>query len=135
MLRHAVLNNGIFGIGDVLSEGGRASDDLVPVQYHLLPEATGCKDWITARVSTLGELHDMPARISASDEAASVEVMIPDAESRLLSDAAIDHACMTPTPAWARRRPRAAGEGSFLRLRATSIRRSRPHNPWHRVTV
>lgn len=34
-----VLNNGLYGVEDVLSERGHPYDDLAQVNYHLLPEA------------------------------------------------------------------------------------------------
>ena len=34
-----VLNNGIYGIEDVISERGHPYDDLASVNYHLLPAA------------------------------------------------------------------------------------------------
>lgn len=94
-----VLNNGIFGVEDVLSERGHVYDDLAPVQYHMLPEAMGCKDWISRRVATVGELEAALSEICVSDSAAYIEVMIPEGESQPLSDAAIDNAYKTRTPA------------------------------------
>lgn len=93
-----VLNNGIYGVEDILSERGHVYDDLAPLQYHLLPEAMGCKDWIARKVTTVGELEDALAAISSSDKAAYIEVMIPESESQPLSDALIDNAYKTRTP-------------------------------------
>ena len=94
-----VINNGIFGVEDVLSERGHVYDDLAPVQYHLLPAAMGCKDWMARRVTTVAELDAAITAINASDGAAYIEVMIPESESQPLSDAAIDNAYKTRTPA------------------------------------
>jgi indolepyruvate decarboxylase len=81
-----------------VSERGHVYDDIAPVQYHLLPEAMGCKDWLTRRVTTIGELEDALAAINASDSAAYIEVMIPESESQPLPAAAIDMAYKTRTP-------------------------------------
>ena len=93
-----VLNNGIYGVEDVVSERGHAYDDVAPVQYHLLPEAMGCKDWFTRRVSTIAELEDALAAISAGSTAAYIEVMIPESESQPMPDSAIDRTYKTRTP-------------------------------------
>jgi indolepyruvate decarboxylase len=93
-----VLNNRLYGIEDVVSERGHVYDDIAPVQYHLLPEAMGCKDWLTRRVTTIGELEDALVAIDASDSAAYIEVMIPESESQPLPAAAIDMAYKTRTP-------------------------------------
>lgn len=93
-----VLNNGIYGIEDVVSERGHVYDDLAPVQYHLLPEAMGCKGWFSRRVYTIGELEDALSAIEAGDTAAYIEVMIPESESQPLPDAAIDITYKTRTP-------------------------------------
>jgi indolepyruvate decarboxylase len=93
-----VLNNGIYGIEDVVSERGHVYDDIAPVQYHLLPEAMGCKGWISRRVSTIGEFEDALAAISAGDTAAYIEVMIPEGESQPLPGWVIDTTYKTGTP-------------------------------------
>jgi indolepyruvate decarboxylase len=77
-----VLNNGIYGVEDVLSEMGHEYDDLARVNYHQIPEAMGCKGWITGRASTVAELDAFIARIQASKAPAYIEVMIPAAESQ-----------------------------------------------------
>ena len=93
-----VLNNGIYGIEDVVSERGHAYDDIAPVQYHLLPEAMGCKGWIARRVSTIGELEDALAVVNSADAAAYIEVMIPESESQPLPSWVIDATYKTRTP-------------------------------------
>jgi indolepyruvate decarboxylase len=93
-----VLNNGIYGIEDVVSERGHVYDDIAPVQYHLLPAAMGCKGWLSRRVSNIGELEDALAAISAGDAAAYIEVMIPEAESQPLPGWVIDTTYKTGTP-------------------------------------
>ncbi len=95
-----VLNNGLYGIEDVISERGHEYDDLAPVQYHLLPEAFGCRGWLSTRVSTVAELDAALDAIEAHDGAAYVEVMIPDEESQPLPEEVLDRAykLQTPTP-------------------------------------
>jgi len=93
-----VLNNDIYGIEDVTSERGHAYDDLAPVNYHLLPEAFGCKGWLSAKVSTVAELDKGLDRIAAHDGAAYVEVMISNEESQPMSDAGIDRPYKLKTP-------------------------------------
>ena len=97
--RIIVLNNGLYGIEDVISERGHAYDDLAQVNYHLLPEAFGCKGWIVAKVRTNAELDAVLAKIAAEDAAAYVEVMIPEQESQPLPEAVIDSGYKLRTPA------------------------------------
>jgi len=93
-----VLNNGLYGIEDVVSERGHAYDDLAAVRYHLLPEAFGCRNWLTARVGTVAELDEVLRRITGHDGAAYVEVLIPNEESQPLPDAVIDAGYKLRTP-------------------------------------
>jgi indolepyruvate decarboxylase len=93
-----VLNNGLYGVEDVISERGHAYDDLAPVRYHLLPEAFGCRGWLTRKVTTVGELDAALDEIEAHDGAAYIEVMIPDEESQPLPDEVIDRGYKTRTP-------------------------------------
>ena len=93
-----VLNNGLYGIEDVISERGHGYDDLAPVQYHLLPAAFGCKNWYSARVSTVAELEQSLEAIGTHDGAAYVEVMIPNQESQPLPPATIDRGYKLDTP-------------------------------------
>ena len=93
-----VLNNGLYGVEDMISERGHAYDDLAPVNYAQLPAAFGCKGWLTGRVGTVAELDRMLDAIDAHDGAAYVEVMIPGAESQPLPDATIDRGYKLRTP-------------------------------------
>jgi len=100
-----VLNNGLYGIEDVISERGHAYDDLAAVNYAQLPAAFGCKGWLTARVGTVQELDQIFDAIDAGDAgdnaahgAAYVEVMIPGEESQPLPDAVIDRGYKLRTP-------------------------------------
>lgn len=93
-----VLNNGLYGVEDVISERGHAYDDLAPVDYHLLPEAFGCRNWLCAKVSTVAELEKALDAIDDHDGAAYIEVMIPDEESQPLPDHVIDRGYKLQTP-------------------------------------
>ena len=93
-----VLNNGLFGIEDVISERGHPYDDVAAVQYHLLPAAFGCADWYATKVSTVAELDDALARIGNHDGAAYIEVMIPNEESQALPAEITDRAYKLRTP-------------------------------------
>lgn len=93
-----VLNNGLFGIEDVISERGHGYDDLAPVNYHLLPQAFGCRNWLSARVSTIAELDQVLDQIDRHDGAAYIEVMIPNEESQPMAGAIIDSGYKLRTP-------------------------------------
>ena len=93
-----VLNNGLYGVEDVISERGHPYDDLAKVNYHLLPQAFGCEGWLTAKVTTVAELDNALDRIEAHDGAAYIEVMIPGEESQPLPESTIDRAYKLRTP-------------------------------------
>ena len=93
-----VLNNGLYGIEDVISERGHPYDDLAPVEYHRLPAAFGCKDWLSVKVTTVAELDDALDAIAAHDWAAYIEVMIPNEESQPLPEEVIDRGYKLRTP-------------------------------------
>lgn len=93
-----VLNNGLFGVEDVLSRSGAVYDDLAPVNYHLLPEAFGCKDWFVAKVATVAELDKALDAIDKHKGAAYIEVMIPAEESQPLPTDFVDQAYKLKTP-------------------------------------
>ena len=93
-----VLNNGLYGIEDVISERGHPYDDLAPVQYHRLPAAFGCRDWLSVKVTTVAELDDALDAVEAHDGAAYIEVMIPEEESQPLPDEVIDRGYKLRTP-------------------------------------
>lgn len=96
--RILVLNNGLYGVEDVISERGHEYDDLARLEYHLLPAAFGCKGWIVARVRTNVELEAAFARIASEDAAAYIEVMIPNEESQPLPPGVIDNGYKLNTP-------------------------------------
>jgi indolepyruvate decarboxylase len=93
-----VLNNGLYGVEDVISERGHGYDDLAPVQYHLLPAAFGCKGWLSRKVATVAELDAALDAIETHDGAAYIEVMIPEEESQPLPDEVIDRGYKLRTP-------------------------------------
>ena len=93
-----VLNNGLYGVEDVISERGHEYDDLAPVNYHQLPEAFGCRNWLCAKVSTVAELEAVLVEIEAHDGAAYIEVMIPNEESQPLPEDVIDRGYKLRTP-------------------------------------
>lgn len=93
-----MLNNGLYGVEDVISERGHPYDDLAKVNYHLLPHAFGCEGWMTLKVSTVAELEAAFAKIAAHEGAAYIEVMIPEAESQPLPEETIDNAYKLRTP-------------------------------------
>lgn len=95
-----VLNNGLYGVEDVISERGHAYDDLAPVEYHLLPAAFGCKGWFSTRVTTVAELEKALDAVESHDGAAYVEVMIPNEESQPLPGHVTDrgYKLLTPDP-------------------------------------
>ncbi len=94
-----VLNNGSYGVEVVLSELGHPYDDLATVNYHLLPEAFGCKGWIVAKVRTNAELDAVLAKVASEDAAAYIEVMIPKEESQPLPESFVDRGYRLRTPA------------------------------------
>jgi indolepyruvate decarboxylase len=93
-----VMNNGIYGIEDVLSERGHEYDNLATLNYHLLPEALGCKNWISRRVATVRDLEQALEEVTNSDRAAYIEVMIPEVESQPLPKEIIDQIYKFRTP-------------------------------------
>lgn len=93
-----VLNNGLYGVEDVISERGHPYDDLAKLNYHLLPQAFGCEGWLALKVGTVAELEAAFAKIATHDGAAYIEVMIPETESQPLSEQIIDNAYKVKTP-------------------------------------
>ncbi len=93
-----VLNNGLYGIEDLLSERGHVYDDLAKWNYHMLPAAMGCEGWFCARINTVAELESALKKARSHDAACYLEVMIPEEESQPLPDALIDRIYKTATP-------------------------------------
>ena len=71
-----VLNNGGYMIERAMEKGPDWEyNDLAPWDYHTLPAALGCKEWFTAKVTTLGELDAALARAAKSESACYIEVV------------------------------------------------------------
>lgn len=94
-----VLNNGIYGVEDVLSEMGHEYDDLAAVNYHKIPEAMGCTGWVTGKATTVAELDELISQVNQHNGPAYIEVMIPASESAPKSDEIKDRAYKLKTPA------------------------------------
>jgi indolepyruvate decarboxylase len=71
-----VLNNSGYLIERALEENPNWSyNDLAPWNYAGLPNALGCSDWYTARVTTLGELDEAMKSARASKTGAYIEII------------------------------------------------------------
>jgi indolepyruvate decarboxylase len=71
-----VLNNSGYLIERALEENPNWTyNDLAPWNYAELPNALGCADWYTARVTTLGELDDAMKAARASKTGAYIEII------------------------------------------------------------
>src|SRR5438132_161885 len=71
-----VLNNEGYMVERALeADPDWVYNDLAPWNYHALPAALGCRDWFTARVTTLGELDAALARATTGDTASYIEVV------------------------------------------------------------
>jgi indolepyruvate decarboxylase len=71
-----VLNNDGYLIERALEENPNWSyNDLAPWHYAKLPNALGCTDWYTARVTTLGELDDAMKAARDSKTGAYIEIV------------------------------------------------------------
>lgn len=77
-----ILNNGIYGVEDVLSERGHVYDDLAGWNYHTLPAAMGCRDWFCTRVETVGDLESALEEARQHRGGCYLELMIPESESQ-----------------------------------------------------
>jgi indolepyruvate decarboxylase len=76
-----VLNNGLFGVEEVLQGNSNPEDihvyDKIPAwKYHLLPEAMGCRDWFCASVATNEELDSALATARKRPGAAYIEIVL-----------------------------------------------------------
>lgn len=93
-----MLNNGLYGVEELVGEKGHVYDHLVSWDYPALPAAMGCKDWFTARVTTVGELDAAIDALRSVRTAAYLELMIPSAESQPLPEAILQQLYKTATP-------------------------------------
>lgn len=72
-----VVNNGGFSIErDLEAYPDYVYNDIAAWEYHKLPAALGCKDWFTARVTTLGELDAAMATASEADTGCYIEIVL-----------------------------------------------------------
>ena len=81
-----------------MGEKGHVYDQLAAWDYQALPAAMGCKDWFTARVSTVNELEQAIAALLSNRTAAYIEVLIPPEESQPLPDAILQRLYKATTP-------------------------------------
>ena len=71
-----VLNNEGYLIERLLCKNPDSYyNDLAKWNYHKLPEALGCEGWLTARVTTCGELDDIITKAESSGTGAYIEVV------------------------------------------------------------
>lgn len=71
-----VLNNAGYMVERALEANPDwVYNDLAPWNYHALPAALGCRDWFTAKVTTLGELDAALARAAKGESASYIEVV------------------------------------------------------------
>jgi indolepyruvate decarboxylase len=71
-----VLNNAGYLIERVLCEDPECYyNDLAQWNYQQLPAALGCNNWVTARVTTCGELDAAIALAESSDRGAYIEIV------------------------------------------------------------
>ncbi|MEH2487490.1 alpha-keto acid decarboxylase family protein [Bradyrhizobium sp. AZCC 2230] len=81
-----VLNNGGYLIERLLcNEPSLAYNDVSAWHYADLPNVLGCDGWMTARVTTCGELDEVLQLASNTESAVYVEVVTPPYESPPLS--------------------------------------------------
>jgi indolepyruvate decarboxylase len=85
-----VLNNGLYGIEDILSQTGHIYDSLAGWDYHTLPAAMGCRDWFCTRVETVAEFESALEAARNHSGASYLELMIPPEESQPLSKKTIN---------------------------------------------
>ena len=93
-----VLNNGLYGIEDALSQRGHVYDDLAKWNYHMLPAAMGCRGWFCARINTVAELEAALKKARSHKGACYLEIMIPEEESQPLPGAVLNQIYKTATP-------------------------------------
>lgn len=79
-----VLNNGIYGVENVLSEIGPSYDELAKWNYSQIPSVMGCNDWFSTRVTNVAELDAAMEKANTFDGASYIEVMISTSESQPL---------------------------------------------------
>lgn len=93
-----VQNNNLYGCEIQLSRKGNRYNNLPHIEFHKLPEAFGCKDWLTKKVSTAKELDDVLAQLQELDSGAYIEVVMPQDEFEPFSDGILDYMYKVNTP-------------------------------------
>jgi indolepyruvate decarboxylase len=107
-----VLNNGLYGVEEVISERGHVYDDLASWDYHRIPEVMRCRNWFCARVATVAELEAALTRARSHKGACYLEVLIPAEESQPLERSLIDNLYRTKTPKPPVPQPKRRAKGS-----------------------
>lgn len=92
--------NGVHGVEITLSKAGNSYNDLPVINWHKVPEASGCNGWLARRVTTVEELEVVLHEVQTRDDGAYIEVKIPKSEMVPLPDDALDvtFKLVTPTP-------------------------------------
>jgi indolepyruvate decarboxylase len=81
-----VLNNDGYLIERLLCKDPESYyNDVAKWHYHKLPEALGCDGWLTARVTTCGELDDIIKKAESCDTGAYIEVITDRYAASVLS--------------------------------------------------
>jgi indolepyruvate decarboxylase len=71
-----LLNNDGYLIERLLCKEPESDyNDLAKWHYHKLPEALGCDGWLTARVTTCGELDNVIKKAESCGTGAYIEVI------------------------------------------------------------
>lgn len=78
------VNNDGYTIERYLSHDPMAEyNDIARMNYHLLPEALGCKDWMSVRVATCGELDMALKNAELAKSGVYIEVMMDKMDAPL----------------------------------------------------
>ena len=81
--------NGVHGVEITLSMAGNSYNDLPVINWHKVPEASGCNGWLARRVTTVEELEVVLHEVQTRDDGAYIEVKIPKSEMVPLPDDAL----------------------------------------------
>ena len=93
-----VQNNNLYGCEITLSRKGDEYNNLPHIEFHRLPEAFGCKGWLTKKVETVQELDDVLSLLQGWDAGAYIEVVMPQDEFQPLSKEILDYMYKLNTP-------------------------------------
>jgi len=94
-----ILNNGVYGVENMLSNRSHDYNILADWNYSELPTVMGCKNWWCGKASTVAELENAFTCISNHSGAAYLEVIIPAEESQPLPQELINRLQKQHTPA------------------------------------